>query len=134
VAGYSGTPLPRKLGIRAGHRVAFPGAPEGFAAKLGELPDDVRVKRVARGPLDLIVSFCPDRSTLAARFARHRDALVADGSLWIAWPKQASGVPTDLDRAGVFAIGHAHGLVDVKVAAIDATWSGLKFVRQLEDR
>lgn len=134
MAGYSGTPLVRKLGIKAGHQVAFPRAPEGFATTLGTLPQGVRVKHLARGPLDLIVSFCRDRRTLARSFDRHRDALVADGSLWIAWPKGSSGRQTDLDRGGVFEIGHAGGLVDVKVAAIDDAWSGLKFVRRSQDR
>ena len=134
MAGYSGTPLPRKLGIKPGNEVAFTGAPDDFAATLGPLPDGVRVKQIARGPLDVIVSFCPDRATLAERFPRHRDALVTDGSLWIAWPKKSSGVSTDLDRAGVFEVGHANGMVDVKVAAIDETWSGLKWVRRVEDR
>lgn len=134
MAGYSGTPLTRKLGIRPGHRVAFVAAPADFDETLGQLPADVQVKQVARGPLDLIVSFCADRARLQRTFPRHRDALVVDGSLWIGWPKKASGVATDLDRSGVFEIGHAGGLVDVKVAAIDETWSGLKFVRRVEDR
>lgn len=134
MAGYSGTPLVRKLGIKAGHQVAFPRAPADFATTLGTLPQGVQIKHQARGPLDLIVSFCPDRATLARSFARHRDALVPDGSLWVAWPKASSGLQTDLDRAGVFEIGHGGGLVDVKVAAIDDTWSGLKFVRRTEDR
>lgn len=134
MAGYSSTPLVRKLGIRSGHQVAFPRAPDDFATTLGTLPDGVQVKHLARGPLDVIVSFCPDRATLKRSFERHRDALVPDGSLWVAWPKGSSGMQTDLDRAGVFEIGHAGGLVDVKVAAIDDIWSGLKFVRRTEDR
>ncbi len=134
MAGYSGTPLVRKLGIRPGHAVAFPGAPAGFGSTLGPLPDDVRVKRIARGPLDLVVSFCRDRARLAATFDRHRDALVVDGALWVAWPKRASGVETDLDGNVVRSFGLEQGLVDVKVCAIDDTWSGLKFVRRVEDR
>lgn len=134
MAGYSGTPLSRKLGIEPGHEVAFPYAPDGFADLLDPLPGGVRVKQVARGPLDLIVSFCPDHRRLRRTFDRHRDALVVDGSLWIAWPKKASGVATDLDGNGVRAHGLDRGLVDVKVCAIDATWSGLKFVRRVEDR
>lgn len=134
MGGYSGTPLVRKLGIASGHQVAFPRAPDDFAATLGTLPPGVQVKHVARGPLDLIVSFCADRTTLARSFQRHRDALVPAGALWVAWPKASSGLQTDLGRGGVFEVGHAGGLVDVKVAAIDGTWSGLKFVRRTEDR
>lgn len=134
MAGYSGTPLVRKLGIASDDRVAFPGAPDTFDATLGALPDGVHVKRIARGPLDVVVSFCGDRRRLAATFDRHRDAIVADGALWIAWPKRSSGVTTDLDGNVVRAFGLDHGLVDVKVCAIDDTWSGLKFVRRVEDR
>lgn len=133
MSGYSGTPLLRTLGLRPGDQVAFPRAPASFAANLGELPAGVQVKHIAHGPLDLIVSFCADRSVLTRSFGRHRDALVPDGALWVAWPTGSSGVQTDLDRAGVFEIGHDGGLVDVKVAAIDDTWSALKFVRRTED-
>lgn len=129
-----GTPLPRKLGIKPGADVAFSGAPDDFLATLGPLPDGVRVKQTVRGPLDVIVTFTDREADLRRRFPKHRDALRPDGGLWIAWPKKASGVPTDLDQLVVMAIGLDAGLVDNKVCAIDGTWSGLRFVWRLSDR
>ncbi len=133
-AGYSGTPLPRKLGIKPGHAVAFPGAPEGFAAMLEPLPDGVRVRRRARGPLDVIVCFVDRRAVLERRLPALRAALDPAGGLWFAWPKRASGVPTDVTEDVVREAGLAAGLVDNKVCAIDATWSGLRLVVRLTDR
>jgi hypothetical protein len=133
-AGYSGTPLPRKLGIRAGDRIALLRAPEGFDETLGELPADVSVRRRARGPLDVIVAFARSRAELDRGLAGWHAALTPAGGLWIAWPKRSSGVETDLTDAAVRASGLATGLVDNKVCAIDATWSGLRFVYRLTDR
>jgi hypothetical protein len=133
-AGYSGTPLPRKLGIKEGARVAFPSAPADFAATLGELPDGVEPRARARGPLDVIVFFTTARGELERRIRRLRGALDPAGALWVAWPKRASGVPTDLTEDVVREIALANTLVDVKVAAIDDTWSGLKLVIRLKDR
>jgi hypothetical protein len=133
-AGYSGTPLPRKLGIKAGHRVAFLDAPGEFAAALGELPEGVTPRAAARGPLDVIVAFFDRRARLERRLPALIRALDPDGALWIAWPKRASGVPTDVTEDVVRELGLAAGVVDVKVAAIDATWSGLKLVIRLRDR
>jgi hypothetical protein len=133
-AGYSGTPLPRKLGIKEEARVAFPSAPAGFARTLGELPPRVEVRGRARGPLDVIVFFTEARSELARRMPRLRAALQPAGARWIAWPKRASGVPTDLTEDVVRELALANRLVDVKVAAIDETWSGLKLVIRLKDR
>jgi hypothetical protein len=134
VAGYSGTPLPRKLGIKEGHRVAFVGAPEGFEATLGELPEGVSPKRRPTGPLDVLVAFFRRRSDLERRFERLAAALDPAGGLWIAWPKRASGVRTDLTEDVPREIGLAHGLVDNKVCAIDDVWSGLRLVYRLENR
>ena len=132
-AGYSGTPLPQKLGIRAGHRVLLDGAPAGF--DLAPLPDDVHlVRRLGRPPYDVAVLFAPDETTLVRRWPRLHEAVTQAGRLWVAWPKKASGVPTDLDDNVVRAFGLAHGRVDVKVCAIDATWSGQAFVVRLVDR
>jgi len=131
---YSGTPLPRKLGIRAGDRIALLSAPEGFDQTLGELPVGVSVYRSARGPLDVIVGFAGTRAELDRRIIRWRAALDPAGGLWIAWPKQSSGVATDLGEAYVRGTGLAAGLVDNKVCAIDETWSGLRFVVRLADR
>ena len=134
MAGYSGTPLPKKLGIKPGQRVALLHAPEGFDSVLGELPDGVAVRRSARGPLDVIVSFSDSERELRRRFATLARALDPAGGLWIAWPKRAAGIPTDLDGNVVREVGLAHGLVDNKVCAINETWSGLRFVVRVEDR
>jgi hypothetical protein len=134
VAGYSRTPLPAKLGIKERARVALVSAPAGFERVLGPLPDGVRVMTRARGPLDVIVFFTTSRAELERRFGRLAGALRPAGGLWIAWPKKASGVETDLDQSGVMEVGLASGLVDNKVCAIDETWSGLRFVIRKENR
>ena len=132
--GYSGTPLPRKLGIKEGQRLAFSGAPEGFDRTLGALPDGATVKRRARGPLDVVVAFFTRRAELERRFRRLAAAMERGGSLWIAWPKRASGVATDLTEDVIREIALVNGLVDTKVCAIDETWSGLRLVYRLRDR
>ena len=134
MAGYSGTPLAKKLGIKDGHRVAFPSAPDDFADVLGELPAGVQVKARAAGPLDVIVFFTQRRAELERRLPALRRALDPAGGLWIAWPKKSSGVATDLDQAVVMEVGLATGLVDNKVCAIDETWSGLRLVIRKELR
>jgi hypothetical protein len=134
VAGYSDTPLPKKLGIKQGHRVAFPKAPADFSSALGELPDGVTVKGRATGPLDVIVFFSRRRSELERRFDSLKSALAPAGGLWIAWPKGASGLATDLTENVVREIALDNGLVDNKVCAIDETWSGLRLVYRLRDR
>jgi hypothetical protein len=132
-AGYSGTPLVRKLGIKAGSRVLLAGAPPGF--ELDGLPDGVTVhRRAGAGAYDVVVAFCPDRAALAGRFAPLSRRLTTAGALWIGWPKKSSGVPTDLTEDAVREHGLDAGLVDVKVAAIDPVWAGLKFVVRLKDR
>ena len=131
-AGYSGTPLPQKLGIKAGHRVLLAGAPDGF--DLGPLPDVDLRRRAGRTPYDVVLLFCTDLRRLEKEFEPQATRLVSNGGLWVAWPKRSSGVPTDLDENRVRAVGLAAGLVDNKVCAIDATWSGLRFVIRLRDR
>ncbi|HTR76991.1 MAG TPA: DUF3052 domain-containing protein [Gemmatimonadaceae bacterium] len=133
-AGYSGTPLIQKLGIKASHRVAIRQEPPTFAASLGPLPPGVRLVRGSAGVLDVIVVFFKTERELQRRFAVLAERLAPAGMLWIAWPKKSSGVPSDLSENRVREIGLAEGLVDVKVCAIDETWSGLKFVRRLKDR
>ena len=133
-AGYSGTPLPRKLGIKPQARVALIGAPYDFDEVLGELPPGVSVRRRARGTFDVIVVFVQKRSELERRLPVLRKALDQAGGLWVAWPKRSSGVATDLGEGMVRELGLASGLVDNKVCAIDATWSGLRFVYRLADR
>jgi hypothetical protein len=134
MAGYSGTPLPRKLGIKQGHEVAVLGAPADFAATLGELPEGVRVKSRATGRVDVIVFFVTRRAELERRFGRLAGALDPAGGLWIAWPKRASGVATDMTEDVAREVGVAHGLVDNKVCAIDDVWSGLRLVVRVRDR
>lgn len=134
MAGYSGTPLPKKLGIKPLARVAFVRAPDDFASTLGDLPEGVAVRQQARGPLDVIVFFTSRRAELVRRFEQLARALDPAGGLWIAWPKRASGVPTDITEDIVREVGLAAGLVDNKVCAIDEVWSGLRFVYRVIDR
>jgi hypothetical protein len=133
-AGYSGTPLVKKLGVKPGHRVRFIKAPPNFAATLGELPAGVHVFSARASSLDCVVLFVPAMTDLARAFRPTERSLAPAGMLWVAWPKKASKVPTDLTEDRIREIGLAAGLVDVKVCAIDEVWSGLKFVRRLADR
>ena len=133
MAGYSGTPLARKLGVTAAATVLLDGAPAGF--DLGDIPEDVRVfRRAGRGPYEVIVCFCPDRARLVSRWPVLHPLTTAAGSLWIAWPKRSAGIPTDLNENVVRDFALAHGRVDVKVCAIDDVWSGLKHVIRKADR
>jgi hypothetical protein len=134
-AGYSGTPLVRKLGIKPEARLALIAAPDGFDATLGELPPAVRVRRRLSGqPFDVIVAFHMRQSELERRLPALAGALDPAGGLWIAWPKRASGVPTDVTENVVRDLGLAAGLVDNKVCAVDQVWSGLRLVYRLRDR
>ena len=130
--GYSGTPLPRKLGIKPGHRVALLGAPESLA--LPELPEDVRIVRRAGGQADVIVSFHVARADFARRLPSLRAMMRPACGLWIAWPKRASMVATDMTEDVVREVALPTGLVDNKVCAIDDVWSGLRLVIRLRDR
>jgi hypothetical protein len=130
--GYSGTPLPRKLGIKPGHRVALLGAPESLA--LPELPEDVRIVRRAGGQADVIVSFHVARADFARRLPSLRAMMRPAAGLWIAWPKRASKVATDMTEDVVREVALPTGLVDNKVCAIDEVWSGLRLVIRLRDR
>ena len=113
--------------------MAIVSAPHGFCDEL-DVPDGVRVRTAARGRLDVLVFFVTRRGELTRRFPTMKRALEFDGGLWIAWPKRTSGVATDLSENPVREIGLANGLVDNKVAAIDDTWSGLRFVYRRADR
>ena len=128
MAGYSGTPLPRKLGIKPGHRVVVSRAPDGFA-----LAGVETVSRVS-GKADVLLEFHTHRAELERRLPRLRAAMEPAAGLWIAWPKRASKVPTDITEDVVREVALPTGLVDTKVAAIDATWSGLRLVIRLENR
>jgi hypothetical protein len=132
MAGYSGTPLARKLGIAAGDRLALLGAPDGFT--IADLPPGVEVRRQARGRFAVILSFHTRRDRLAARFPTLQRALEVDGGLWIAWPKRSSGVVTDVTEDVVRAEALKLDLVDIKVAAVDDVWSGLKLVVRVDRR
>jgi hypothetical protein len=134
VAGYSGTPLPRKLGIAEASRVAVIGAPDGFDGTLGQLPAGTIVRRQARGRLDVIVFFTTSRRELERRLAALTRAIHPAGGLWVAWPKRASGIRTDLDENAIRDVALPTGLVDNKVCAIDRTWSGLRLVIRRENR
>ena len=133
--GYSGTPLTQKLGIKPGHRVALLDAPGGFEdVTLGPMPDRVRVIRRAGGTVDVIVAFHTRRAVLERRLPVMRGMMAPASGLWIAWPKRASKVETDITEDVVREIALPTGLVDNKVCAIDATWSGLRLVIRLRDR
>lgn len=135
MAGYSGTPLVKKLGIKDGFRVGLVNAPNGFAKELEPFPPDAKISATPLPKrLDLIVLFADCQRTLKAEFPRLAKKLTANGTLWIAWPKKASGVVTDLSDNSVRQIGLEAGLVDVKVCAVNDIWSGLKFVYRLKDR
>lgn len=129
LAGYSGTPLPKKLGIRPGSVVALVGAPQEFATVLGTLPKGVTLRSGGSGPRDLTIWFTVSRKNLDGNIARLAQA-IGSTPMWIAWPKQAGGLKTDLTQQQVREVGLATGLVDYKVCAIDATWSGLLFRRR----
>ena len=134
VAGYSKRPLVDKLGIKPGAAIAILNAPTGYDRILGRLPPRVTRKATAAGPLDFIHFFTTERRQLARQFAGLARARAPAGMLWISWPKRASGVATDLTEDVIRAVGVGCGLVDVKVAAVDEVWSGLKFVRRVADR
>jgi hypothetical protein len=129
LAGYSGTPLPKKLGIKDGFSVALVGAPEGFERTLGHLPPEVELRRGLHGDNDLVLWFTRWRRELEAGVAE-MGSRAGSGGLWIIWPKKSSGVQSDLTQASVRETGLAAGLVDYKVCAVDATWSGLRFTRR----
>jgi hypothetical protein len=133
MAGYSGTSLEKKLGIKEGFRICFVNAPKRFQQELG-LPSKVRILTHPSKPLDLVLLFVITEDALKKDFSRLAKDLLPRGMLWVAWPKKSSGVATDLSFNIVQRIGLDAGLVDVKICAIDDVWSGLKFVYRLKDR
>lgn len=134
MAGYSQRTLPDKLGIKPGTRVIALGAPRTYASLLGRLPQGATLHTRLPDRTQFIHCFVRGQDDLRADFPRLARALMDDGMLWISWPKKASGVSSDLDENVVRQIGLAEGLVDVKVCAVDEVWSGLKFVRRVENR
>lgn len=133
-AGYSGTPLPRKLGIKDGSQFATKHAPDGFESTLGELPDDAVWRRQVRPGLDVVVAFFTSRTTMVREWPKLTAAVAPNGTVWLAWPKRSSGVPTDITEDVLRAEFLPTGWVDNKVCAIDDTWSGLRFALRRELR
>jgi hypothetical protein len=134
MAGYSKTPLVKKLGIKPGFRLILLDAPENYGQTLGELPENVTVADTLTGSFDFIQFFTTRKETLVGKFPQLKQALIPAGTLWFSWPKRASKVDTDLTENIIRDIGLDNSLVDVKVAAVDEVWSGLKFVYRLKDR
>jgi hypothetical protein len=133
-AGYSGTPLVRKLGLRPGMACAVLNPPDGYWDLLEGLPDGLTFPDRPDEDLDYVHVFVSERRDLPDDLARFRAAIAQNGMIWVSWPKKASGVETDLTEDVVRQIGLSAGLVDVKVCAVDETWSGLKFVIRRKDR
>lgn len=134
MAGYSGTPLAKKLGYKPGMRVLLISAPEHYRELLADLPDGVEFLARPAPDLDLVHLFATTRADCAKRLAPLVPLLEPAGMVWLSWPKKTSPLAGELGEADVRAIGLATGLVDVKVCAVDGDWSGLKFVRRVKDR
>lgn len=135
MAGYSGTPLAKKLGIKENFRLFFFDPPKTLRTDIGDLPDNARIATKLDGkPFDLIMLFATSERVLKQQFPRLMKSMNQNGMLWVAWPKKSSGVETDLSEKIVQHFGLDSGLVDVKICAVDDTWSGLKFVYRLKDR
>jgi hypothetical protein len=132
--GYSGTPLPKKLGIKDGFHVRLIEAPSDVVAELKPSLEKCKLARDPKAPLDFAMLFTKSAASLKKEFTQLGKNLAPAGMLWISWPKKSSGVPTDLNENIVREVGLAAGLVDVKVCAVTEVWSGLKFVRRLKDR
>ena len=134
MAGYSGTPFIKKLGIKPNSKIIFINEPASFYSELGELLDGIQTIKTLDEKFDYVHYFTKEREELKNFFKQIGKYLNKDGMLWISWPKKSSKVPTDLNENIVRDIGLKNGMVDVKVAAIDDVWSGLKFVYRLKDR
>jgi Protein of unknown function (DUF3052) len=132
--GYSGTPLPRKLGVKPGATLVLVNAPAGFVEMLGDLPERARTSTRLKAMNSLVLLFCKDTSTLAKNLPVSAAKLAADGALWISWPKKSSALFVDLTEDGIRAAALPMGLVDVKVCAVSEDWSGLKLMVRKEKR
>jgi hypothetical protein len=128
MAGYSGKSLSQKLGIKPGFRIFVASSPRPYAEIVGKLPDGAKILSQAAASLDMVHVFATEAVGLAGKLERLRAAIAPDGMIWVSWPKKASGVATDLSDVVVREAALPLGLVDVKVCAVDETWSGLKFV------
>jgi hypothetical protein len=134
MAGYSGTPLVQKIGIKSGDALLLLNPPAGFDKELAPLPSDVKLASAKAALLNVVICFTPNRKELERALPTVKPKLAQNGMVWIGWPKKASKVPTDLDENVIRDTGLALGLVDVKVCAINDVWSGLKFVIRVKDR
>ncbi len=134
MAGYSGTPLPKKLGIKPQFRIALLEVPADVKAELKQALSGCRIANHGQGPLDFAMVFVKTQAELRKQFSRFAQQLAPAGMLWVSWPKKSSGVATDLTENEVRRIGLEVGLVDVKVCAVSEVWSGLKFVIRVKDR
>jgi len=134
VAGYSGKPLVQKLGIKPGFCIFVDGLSTAYRDVVGELPDDVKIARTAKAPLDMVHVFATEAKGFAVKLRSYRKAIAPDGMIWASWPKKASGVVTDVTETLVRETALANGLVDIKVCAVDEIWSGLKLVIPAKDR
>ena len=133
MAGYSGTPLVKKLGIKAKDRLALVSAPKGFEKELEGLPETVKAVG-AKTEAQVAIVFATSMAEFKKSFAAASKRMTTDGMVWAAWPKKASGIQSDLDESKIREFGLGIGLVDIKVCAINETWSGLKFVIPLKNR
>ena len=133
-AGYSGTPLARKLGIKSGHRVCLKNAPPNYQQLIAPVPDDVIFSNRLSGNFDIIHFFTRERRELASQLEKMMVKIKQDGMIWISWPKKASKVPSDVTEDTIRELALPIGLVDVKVCAVDEIWSGLKLVIRKELR
>lgn len=135
MAGYSATPLLRKLGIKAGHRLLVINPPDAYWDWLSPLPEGVTaLEKPGKTPLDFCHVFVRERKVFEKEALRLKKSLKPNGMIWVSWPKKASKVPTDLDENVIRDFALKNGLVDVKVCAVDETWSGLKLVIPVKDR
>lgn len=134
MAGYSNTPLQNKLGIKPGFKILISGEPEEYWDWIGPLTNDITIRKSAKGELDFIHIFVSVNKTFEKEFRHVKPYLKKTGMIWISWPKKSSKVPTDLNENGIRAFGLTLGMVDVKVCAVNETWSGLKFVFRVQDR
>lgn len=134
MAGYSGTSLQKKLGIKPGVAIFIENAPPDYFDWISPLPEGTVVKKTLAKEMDFIHSFVKSQKDFKKLFVANKRALKKDGMMWISWPKKSSGVDTDLDENFIRDFGLDAGLVDVKVCAVDETWSGLKFVYRVKDR
>ena len=134
MSGYSGTPLVNKLGIKPGSRLLAVNAPADYAALLEPLPENVVFARMSMDELDVVHVFTKTRSELIKLIDRYKTKIKQDGAIWVSWPKKASGIPSEVTEDTVREVALPLGLVDIKVCAVDETWSGLKLVIRKENR